>query len=218
MAEYPNRIAAVRKRRKLSQQALADLIGAHVVTISNLERGQLFLSDEWEKKLANALKVDPDDLVHKARARELYVGGFISSVHHDFFGEGAELMPVQVGIHHLEKMTEDMPRWVMVSDNSLYPVFQRGDVVRSVVILPGGTWHDVTKCFGKLCTVSDGDTGEFVGFMTAGGRDGLVTVAPINGPVQNDIEVKYLSLLDQAIYQPEIPEIEGWEWTYRKKK
>jgi DNA-binding XRE family transcriptional regulator len=58
-----NRIAEVRNARRMTQQELADAVGAHWITISKLERGRMKLTTEWLDKLAAPLGVRPRDLL-----------------------------------------------------------------------------------------------------------------------------------------------------------
>lgn len=58
-----NNITELRKAKKLSMQALADLVGTTQQQIDRLEKGKRKLSAEWIEKLCNALACDPLDLV-----------------------------------------------------------------------------------------------------------------------------------------------------------
>jgi transcriptional regulator with XRE-family HTH domain len=64
MTEKPkNRIAEIRKARGMTQQELADAVGAHWITISKLERGRIRLTTDWLGKLARPLGVHARDLL-----------------------------------------------------------------------------------------------------------------------------------------------------------
>jgi transcriptional regulator with XRE-family HTH domain len=56
-------LQTVRKRRKLTQAALAEKVGVHTMTISRLERGDRQPSMGMLQKLAKALKVNLKDLL-----------------------------------------------------------------------------------------------------------------------------------------------------------
>ena len=73
----PNRIAEERKSCGLSQQELGDLVGAHWVTISKLERGKIKLTTNWIEKIAAALQLNETDLLRRTKsiAKALVVGG-----------------------------------------------------------------------------------------------------------------------------------------------
>lgn len=63
MEEGPNRIRELRVEAGLSQQALGDAIGSSKMTISDLERGQMQLTLEYMRRIADALGVLPADLL-----------------------------------------------------------------------------------------------------------------------------------------------------------
>ena len=63
MKRARNRIAEVRNARMMTQQELADAVGAHWITISKLERARMKLTTEWLDKLAVPLGVRPRDLL-----------------------------------------------------------------------------------------------------------------------------------------------------------
>jgi transcriptional regulator with XRE-family HTH domain len=64
MGEAPkNRIAEERKAKGMTQQQLADAVGAHWITISKLERGRIKLTTDWLEKLAEPLGVRGIDLL-----------------------------------------------------------------------------------------------------------------------------------------------------------
>jgi transcriptional regulator with XRE-family HTH domain len=51
----PHDIAALRKRYRLTQRALADLLGTTESTVSRLERGELALDTRWTSHLGMLL-------------------------------------------------------------------------------------------------------------------------------------------------------------------
>ncbi len=59
-----NNIALLRARRKLSQKALADLVGTTQQEIGRLENGERKLTWDWMAKLSDALRCHPMDLVN----------------------------------------------------------------------------------------------------------------------------------------------------------
>lgn len=58
-----NMISAEREKAGLTQQALADLIPCHLITLSKLERGKQRLTMVWVDKIAQALDVAPAALL-----------------------------------------------------------------------------------------------------------------------------------------------------------
>ncbi|WP_255351614.1 helix-turn-helix domain-containing protein [Novosphingobium sp. ST904] len=65
MSEAPNRIRELRSQTnpRLSQEALGQMIGVSKVTISDLERGEMALTVDYMRRIADALRVTPADLL-----------------------------------------------------------------------------------------------------------------------------------------------------------
>lgn len=62
-AEFGRRVRSARQALGLSQMALADLSGLHFTYVSSVERGERNVSLENILRLADALQLDPADLV-----------------------------------------------------------------------------------------------------------------------------------------------------------
>lgn len=60
---FPDRLAALRKDRGLTQQALADAVPVHVVQIRRYETGKTQPTLDVIRKLAIALSVSADELI-----------------------------------------------------------------------------------------------------------------------------------------------------------
>jgi transcriptional regulator with XRE-family HTH domain len=69
MSHFPKRLAELRKEKGLSQQALADKIGMHVIQIRRYEGGKSQPTLEVIRKLAVALGVTSDSLVFEKTER-----------------------------------------------------------------------------------------------------------------------------------------------------
>lgn len=127
----PNRIAEIRKQKKLTQQQLADLVGSHWITISKLERGVMRLTFEWMSKLADALGVAPGSLL----GRE---GNFLAE--HEVRVDGrvvsGRLLPANLPeIRRVKEVVDRwdarfQPFWAELSDDSLLPFFVAGDLLQ----------------------------------------------------------------------------------------
>jgi transcriptional regulator with XRE-family HTH domain len=61
------RLRALRLARGLTQAEVADAIGTHFTVISSVERGVRALTLQQVVKLADSLKVSPDDLLQKKK-------------------------------------------------------------------------------------------------------------------------------------------------------
>jgi transcriptional regulator with XRE-family HTH domain len=66
---FPQRLVSFRKERGLTQQALADRVGIHVIQVHRYESGASQPSLEVIKKLAIALSVTTDALLFDAEDR-----------------------------------------------------------------------------------------------------------------------------------------------------
>lgn len=63
MTDAPNRIRELRLEANLSQQALGDAVGISKMTVSELERGTMQLTQDYMRRIALALDVLPADLL-----------------------------------------------------------------------------------------------------------------------------------------------------------
>lgn len=61
--DFPQRLAALRKERKLTQQGLADKVGVHLSQIRRYESGETQPTLEVIRRLAIALSVSADMLI-----------------------------------------------------------------------------------------------------------------------------------------------------------
>lgn len=66
---FPDRLAKLRKDKGLTQQALADQVGMHVIQIHRYEAGSSQPTLEAIRKLAVALSVSADELVFDREER-----------------------------------------------------------------------------------------------------------------------------------------------------
>ena len=68
--EFPERVTALRKERGLTQQALADRVGVHVLQIRRYEGGTSQPTLDVVRRLALALSVSADVLVFEKTERD----------------------------------------------------------------------------------------------------------------------------------------------------
>lgn len=61
--QLTNRIREFRKARGLNLQTLAAQIGGSIANLSELERGKRQLTQSWMLKIANALSIEPVELL-----------------------------------------------------------------------------------------------------------------------------------------------------------
>lgn len=68
-----NRIAELRKKKKLSQAALAELVGTTQPQIFKLEKGRLQLSKDWAERIAPHLDISAVDLLFQSENSNEYL-------------------------------------------------------------------------------------------------------------------------------------------------
>jgi len=68
---FPNRLAELRKKRGLTQQALSELVGVKVLQIHRYESGTSQPTLEVIKNLATALSISTDELLFDTEERVL---------------------------------------------------------------------------------------------------------------------------------------------------
>ena len=193
MAAPSNRIAEYRKKRKMSQRELAEAVGSHWVTISNLERGKAPFTIDWAEKIARVLKADAFSLMIGKKPFLIHLEGTFDAQDIKLWDEG-KAVSVEVVARNL------YPFWLLVSDNSAYPIFQSGDFIR---VIPMD--ETVAACVGCLCIMRpEGAKNTFVGYLTAGSEPGTFGAIRTSGPPLVDIKLELLGLIDRSIYQPRL--------------
>lgn len=184
----------------MTQQQLAEAVGAHWITISKLERGKAQLTFEWQMNLAEALRVPTFRLLHKADKATIYVGGIVVDGEPTYFGSGEEEegSPLEIDAHAKPH------HWALVADDSLYPIFRAGDLVRFEPVL--GTDSDPYESYlGRLCMVHTFQPDRWIfGVLEAGETAGRFTVRPLMGPPVKNFEDAILNVVTQAIFQPKL--------------
>ena len=139
-----NNIAKIRKRKGMTQQQLADLLGVHWITISKLERGVMQITGGWLERLAASLKVSAAEIWGTTKAREVEVSGHIY--------EGlrvGEYEPGFMAAIGFEGESDPTAAWFEVSDDSLGPFFHKGDLIEFSWIMN----EDVEKLVGRVCLI-----------------------------------------------------------------
>ena len=151
-----NRIAQARKARGLTQQELADQVGAHWITISKLERGIIKLTTEWMEKLARPLGVHP--------------GGLLA-VPFLFSADETKLPPEPGVAEGTGRLIRELGgRRITVQDDAYEPFLHRGDQV-DLEALSEVAAKDRQSLEGGLCVFENGKVTRF-GFLYLGKRAG----------------------------------------------
>lgn len=197
-----NRIAQVRKSRDLSQQELADLVGAHSVTISNLERGKAHLTHEWLDRIAAALKVDWQALVVVEPPTPVFVEGWLEDHGLVRFAESAVSVDAKLGFANVVTAS-----WLLIRDDTLYPAFSPGDLVRMVTI-DDEDETEVAHCYGRLCLLQSQEDPQhnYIGYLSRGSGPRKVSLNRIGRPPITDVTLKSLHVIDRALYRPQLPD------------
>jgi transcriptional regulator with XRE-family HTH domain len=147
-----NRIAAERIARGMTQQELADAVGAHWITISKLERGRIKLTTDWLERLAKPLDVYPHALLQ---------GPTVPMAFHE--GENSFS-----GLTALSDRSVRKGSFRRTIDDSAYePLLHVGDEVQLV------PWKDLKveqlkQAEGRLCFFHRGAKKGSFGFLYAG--------------------------------------------------
>jgi transcriptional regulator with XRE-family HTH domain len=197
--ERPNNIAEYRKLKGLSQKELAEAVGAHWITISKLERGKIKLTQTWVEKIADALDAAPLDLVNWGDMSEFIAVNISGTIHDRGLTEppgDVDFVEVDNGVSALRYNA-----WYKFEDNSGYPVFRSGDVVRFIDIEE----EEIDRFVGFLCRISaiDESGGEFVaiGFLEKTEVGTKYTVRPLNGRPFHGVSVRGLMVAAEARFR-----------------
>jgi transcriptional regulator with XRE-family HTH domain len=127
-ATAPNRISAIRKRKSITQQQLAEAVGSHWITVSKLERGEMKLTTEWLTKIAKALGVGPAELLPNqfrrfeiALTKEVPFGSMlIENV------SGWAVFPVDTN----PELDNHPSEWARIFSDKWAPFFNPGDLLK----------------------------------------------------------------------------------------
>lgn len=87
-----NNIKQIMKQKKVSRDQLADAVGAHPITISKLISGNITLSTTWMERLAEALGVEPLDIISQKPAIPMRPVAVVSYVQAGNWAESNELL------------------------------------------------------------------------------------------------------------------------------
>jgi transcriptional regulator with XRE-family HTH domain len=96
------RIREFRKLRGLTLKELADKISTTPQTVQRLETANMTVSTDWLEKIANALNIEPADLIARPGGREIPVIGRVMQHGRVLTGEGK-----QINVLHLHVPADD---------------------------------------------------------------------------------------------------------------
>jgi DNA-binding XRE family transcriptional regulator len=147
-----NRIAELRNAQRMTQQELADAVGAHWITISKLERGRMKLTTDWLEKLAVPLGAHPRDLLPDV----------------DFGFTLAE--PDRIYSARKLPAPKMAPIWLTIQDDTHEPLLHTGDEVQ-LLPLTNLIGKQRKNAEGRLAFGGPANDGSF-GFLSRGEKAG----------------------------------------------
>ncbi|KMO20635.1 helix-turn-helix transcriptional regulator [Methylobacterium platani] len=197
--ETPNRIAELRKQKRMTQQQLAEAVGAHWITISKLERGKIALTYEWAARIGKALGVGEFDIYkNKITRRNIFVSGYVQNGGIGYFYSTAEGKRYEHPLDiEIDLFTRAETSWFVIEDDAGFPFFQTGDVVQV-------TWQDndaADDFISRMCLVGAKDrSGLILGFLSRGKNIGTYDVNVVGGSVVKDIIIEELGFISMALF------------------
>ena len=178
--QNPNRISELRLARRWNQFELAEAVGAHKMTISKLERGEMKLTQDWMERLAPALGVTASELLADSSLRRtVYISGQINDrgrrEDQKFPEDPDETVEFVVD---LGVTPPDTSVWYLVSPPFFGPIAQHGSLVRFTYLSDA----QISDFIGNVCLIEISVDGDFiVGVVHRGAEDGIFDLSLPNG-------------------------------------
>lgn len=128
---FPNRVREIRKDKSLTIEELAEATGLSVSYVGRLENGERNLSVKNMNLFADALGVEPQELLSVSRTKSTNVVSVMGRI-----GAGAEIMPEEEqippeGLYEIETpfpIPEDALAFE-VHGESMWPRYDDGDII-----------------------------------------------------------------------------------------
>lgn len=128
---FPNRVREIRKEKSLTIEELAEATGLSVSYVGRLENGERNLSVKNMNLFADALGVEPQELLSASRTKSTNVVSVMGRI-----GAGAEIMPEEEqippeGLYEIETpfpIPEDALAFE-VHGESMWPRYDDGDII-----------------------------------------------------------------------------------------
>lgn len=206
-AETPNRIAELRKLKGMTQQALAEAVGSHWITISKLERGKLPLSFEWAEKLGKALGVG-EFAVFKQNpsSHPIFVDGLISEGGKaSYFSDGEGKEGFETYHVDLDLNRRGGTYWFVIDNDGFFPFFQTNDLIQVEWVSP----KDPSLFLNRLCLVdikyNIEDKGELrLGFVVNSSKRNLYNLNILSGAPIKNLELSGIGVVTMALFNPPV--------------
>jgi transcriptional regulator with XRE-family HTH domain len=213
-----NRISELRLNRHWSQGELAEACGAHWVTISKLERGQMQLTQDWMERLGKALGVHPTEVLSDPPMfRTVYVCGGIkdaTTIHSyhiiadddttEFKSRDEIPFSVQFGAPE-----PDRTIWYVVDSEIFYPIIREGDLVRFTY----PALREMHLFIGRLCLIdlNHAKPTRLLGVPTRGSSSDLFDIQVFGKHMINDTEIDDIAFMSMVISNPDMDTYENGE-------
>lgn len=192
-----SRLAEARKKAGLTQQELADAVGAHWTTISRLETGKLPMSFAWAKKIGEIVHIPWELLMGgEVDPQVVYVQCEISNAGRNVYGY------YQAGNSLVALPTTGSGFWALVKDESFFPQFRQGDLLHF-------TAHPIEKIdelLGRtvMLIVKEVAPIDFFGTLARGINRDRYCVRNTGAPDSVDLDPDIVALADIHYLQPRL--------------
>lgn len=208
----PNRIAEIRKQKKLSQQQLAEAIDAHWVTVSKLERGRMQFTWEWAELIAPILKVDPAALfIARPGSKRVFPAELVVDRGELLNIPESRIPEVDIGQGYDDQYGS---AWIGINTDAFAPLVPRGSLaLLKEVGLNGGKMDihaDRRNYVGHLCVMAPrdwpGDTpiGPLFGLLQFGSKEGYYSLSDGRGLIIEDTRILRLSAVGALVVHPDL--------------
>lgn len=193
-----SKLSEARKKARLTQQELADAIGAHWTTISRLETGKLPMNYDWATKISEIVRTPWYELMKGGSdPLTLYVQNLIADFgrnvrgYHQDGGSLVALPPPNAGF------------WALISDETLFPQFRKGDLLHFTEY----PVEEIDKIIGRSVMLISTKVSpfEFFGTLARGIDRDRYCVRNAGVPDSVDLEPEIVALADIVYLQPALP-------------
>ena len=201
---YPNRLAAVRDRREMTQERLAELFGSATSTISKLELGKRRLKVDQLLKLASILRVDIRAILEPDPANTIDVLGELgpSGIIEPFRSDGDHQVECPAGLDPSRTAA------AIVRGNGLFP-HDSGMMIFFDKIDLG---QDRTAAVGHLCIIRQRDAGPLIVGQLRQTDSGRYSVWTSRGPIVEDVAIKSAAPIRAALRPELVWRLGGWAY------
>lgn len=213
-----NRISELRLSRRWSQGELAEKCGAHWVTISKLERGQMQLTQDWMERLGKVFDVHPTEILSDPPLhRTIYVAGGIKDAttmnNYNFVADSdspsfefdsSVQFSVQFGTPQ-----PDRTAWYLIDTEVFYPIIRDGDFVRFTYPAE----FNLYLFIGRICLIEPNDDRKvrLIGVPTRGSSEGLFDIQVYGKDMLIDQKIEEMAYMSMVISNPDVDTYEDGE-------